>query len=59
MVVWTGDAGPGVSDIGAWLARFGDLAAGPWPVNEFILYESHLGHSGAFYEPVTAFGLRD
>jgi 2'-5' RNA ligase len=51
--------GPSVGEIGAWLARFGDLRAGPWDVTEFILYESHLGHGGAFYEPVTAFSLRD
>lgn len=44
--------------IGAWLSSFGDLRAGPWEVTEFILYESHLGHAGAFYEPVTAFALR-
>ena len=44
--------------IGTWLSSFGDLRAGPWDVNEFILYESHLGHTGAFYEPVTAFALR-
>ncbi len=45
--------------IGGWLSSFGDLRAGPWDVMEFILYESHLGHTGAFYEPVTAFGLRN
>lgn len=45
--------------IGGWLSSFGDLRAGPWNVMEFILYESHLGHTGAFYEPVTAFGLRN
>jgi len=44
--------------IGGWLSTFGDLRAGPWEVTEFILYESHLGRSGAFYEPVTAFALR-
>ena len=44
--------------IGDWLARFGDLRAGPWPVNEFVLYESHLGHSGAFYEVVEIYPLR-
>ena len=44
--------------IGGWLSSFGDLRAGPWEVTEFILYESHLGHTGVFYEPVTAFGLR-
>jgi 2'-5' RNA ligase len=46
-------------EIGGWLSSFGDLRAGPWNVMEFILYESHLGHTGAFYEPVTAFGLRN
>ena len=45
--------------IGGWLSRFGDLRAGPWEVRDFVLYESHLGHAGAFYEPVTMFGLRD
>ena len=45
--------------IGGWLATFGDLAAGPWEVGEFVLYESHLGHTGSFYEPVTVFALRD
>ena len=44
--------------IGGWLASFGDMRAGPWEVTEFILYESHLGHTGSFYEPVTAFALR-
>lgn len=44
--------------IGAWLASFGDLRAGPWEASEFILYESRLGHAGASYEPVTAFALR-
>lgn len=45
--------------IGGWLSSFGDLRAGPWEVRDFVLYESHLGHTGAFYEPVTVFGLRD
>jgi RNA 2',3'-cyclic 3'-phosphodiesterase len=45
--------------IGGWLSSFGDLHAGPWEVREFILYESHLGQTGAFYEPVTAFALRN
>ena len=44
--------------IGGWLSSFGDLRAGPWEVTEFILYESHLGHTGAFYEAVMAFALR-
>ena len=51
--------GPDVGEIGTWLARFGNLSVGPWQATEFILYESHLGQSGAFYEPVTAFALRN
>jgi len=51
--------GADAGEIGGWLARFGDLKAGPWDVTEFILYESHLGHTGAFYEPITAFALRN
>ena len=45
--------------IGGWLSSFGDLRAGPWDVTEFVLYESHLGRTGSFYEPVTAFALRN
>jgi 2'-5' RNA ligase len=44
--------------IGGWLSAFGDMSAG-WEVTEFILYESHLGHTGPFYEPVTVFALRN
>lgn len=46
-------AGP----IGGWLASCGDLAPGPWRVDSFILYESHLGHEGAHYEAVAAYPL--
>jgi 2'-5' RNA ligase len=45
--------------IGGWLAAFGALAAGPWEVTEFILYDSHLGHTGSYYEPVAAFALQN
>lgn len=45
--------------IAGWLAAFGDMSAGPWEVTEFVLYESHLGRTGSFYEPVTAFALRN
>lgn len=43
--------------IGGWLSTFSDLATGPWPVDEFVLYESHLGHEGAHYEPVAIYPL--
>lgn len=46
-------------DVGGWLASFGDLAAGPWQVDGFTLYRSHLGHDGAAYEPVVAYRLHD
>jgi 2'-5' RNA ligase len=49
--------GRGTGPIAGWLATFGDLSASPWQVEEFILYESHLGHTGAHYEPVAAFPL--
>lgn len=43
--------------VGGWLAARGDLAAGPWRVDDFILYESHLGHEGAHYVPVARYPL--
>jgi 2'-5' RNA ligase len=44
--------------IGGWLTAWGDLAAGPWRVEDFVLYESHLGHEGAHYEAVAVHPLR-
>ena len=44
-------------EIGDWLAAWGDLAAGPWAVEEFVLFESHLGHTGAHYEEVVRYPL--
>jgi 2'-5' RNA ligase len=41
-------AGP----IGDWLARQGTLRAGPWQVEGFTLYESHLRPEGALYLPL-------
>jgi 2'-5' RNA ligase len=41
-----------------WLAATGALAAGPWMVEDFILYESRLGHTGAAYEEVARYALR-
>jgi 2'-5' RNA ligase len=43
------------------LERFLDLNTGltsdPWDVDEFILYESRLGHEGAHYEAIEHFPL--
>lgn len=44
--------------IGPWLARFSDLRLGGWAVEDFILYESYLGHEGAHYEQVATYRLR-
>ena len=44
--------------VAGWLAAWGGLAAGPWLVDEFILFESHLGHTGAHYEEVVRYALR-
>ncbi|OYW44388.1 MAG: 2'-5' RNA ligase [Sphingomonadales bacterium 32-68-7] len=43
--------------LGTWLMHWGTLAAEPWVVREFVLYESHLGRTGAHYEPVATYPL--
>lgn len=43
---------------GGWLAAHGTLAAGPWDVREFWLYESRLSPAGAQYEPLVSFSLK-
>lgn len=45
-------------EIGPWLASFSDMRIDGWTVEEFILYESHLGNEGSYYEPVAVYGLR-
>lgn len=45
-------------DVGAWLASCGDLRAGPWNVEGFKLFESHLGRDGAEYEAAASYSLR-
>ena len=44
--------------VAGWLAAWSGLAAGPWTVEHFILFESHLGHTGAAYEEVVRYALR-
>ena len=44
---------------GTWLAEHGTLHAGPWLVEQFGLFESHLQPEGSLYEPVMQFTLRD
>ena len=43
--------------VGDWLATWGDLATEPWTVDEFTLFESHLGHTGAIYEEIVRYRL--
>lgn len=38
-----------------FLARNTGLALGPWQVDYYILYESHLRQSGSLYEPVVTY----
>lgn len=45
-------------EIGAWLSSFSDLRVDGWAVEDFILYESHMGNEGSYYEPVSAYRLR-
>ena len=40
-----------------WLERNSNLRSPPWQVTEMILYETHLGQSGAHYEPVATYPL--
>lgn len=44
-------AGP----IGDWLAQHGTLRAGPWEVDGFTLYESHLREGGSLYRPLVEY----
>lgn len=46
-------------EIGHWLSTFSDLRVDGWGVEDFILYESHLGHEGAHHEPVAVYRLRE
>lgn len=48
----------GSGTIAPWLAAHAGYRTAKWPVAEFILYESHLGSGGSYYEQVTSFRLR-
>lgn len=47
----------GTGPIGGWLAANGALRAGPWEVDAFALFESHLTPAGATYQEVVRFPL--
>ncbi len=44
-------------EVERWLARNAGLASEPFPLTHLILYESHLAHSGAHYEPIARWPL--
>ncbi len=48
------DAG---SEIDRWLADHAALASAPFAMEHLLLYQSHLGHDGARYEPVARWPL--
>jgi RNA 2',3'-cyclic 3'-phosphodiesterase len=41
----------------AFVEQHGSLKSAPWQVEEFILYESHLGRNGAHYEEIVRVAL--
>jgi 2'-5' RNA ligase len=41
----------------AWLARYAGLTSAPFALSHLILYQSHLGHGGATYEPIARWPL--
>jgi RNA 2',3'-cyclic 3'-phosphodiesterase len=41
----------------AFVEQHGSLKCDPWQVEEFILYESHLGRDGAHYEEILRVAL--
>lgn len=50
---WSG----GKPRLNLWMEQHGGLRSEPWPVRDFILYESHLGQSGAHYRAVARYPL--
>lgn len=50
--------GSGTGPVAPWLAAHGRFDAGPWPVEEFRLYQSVLSPGGSLYEPVVNYRLR-
>lgn len=44
-------------EVEAWLARNAGLTSEPFTIHHLVLYESHLGRSGASYEPIARWPL--
>ncbi|MFS0738793.1 RNA 2',3'-cyclic phosphodiesterase [Sphingomonas sp. 1P06PA] len=49
--------GRGAAPVHPPLEMLAGLGSPPFRVDHFLLYESHLGHDGAWYEPVTRYAL--
>lgn len=49
--------GDEAAEMQAFVARRVGLRAGPFEVEEFVLYRSHLGRAGAVYEPLAEYPL--
>jgi len=43
--------------IGPWLEDAGGLSIPAFPVTEFVLFQSHLGHGGAEYSELASYPL--
>lgn len=48
---------PPVTRVQDFIARNSPFHAGPWPVDHFVLFASHLGRTGAEYEAVADYPL--
>ena len=44
-------------DAAPWIETFAGFAAGPFSIDSFVLYRSHLGRGGAHYEPLAHYSL--
>jgi len=49
--------GGAATEAGLYLESHAGFAAGPFTVDTFTLYESHLGHGGAHYEALAEYPL--
>tara|TARA_B100001179_G_scaffold227560_2_gene210316 strand:+ start:316 stop:867 length:552 start_codon:yes stop_codon:yes gene_type:complete len=44
--------------LSTFLAKHGAVMLGPWRVDDYILYESHLREQGSLYEPLCTYSAR-
>lgn len=51
--------GSRVGPLDSFVAAHGGLASAPWPVSDFRLYQSHLGHVSAEYECMARYPLAE